>query len=327
MSKRILLTGITGLIGKSVLTRLLELYPQSDISAFIRPTSSNSKLRSIPPVVQRVLIDLADIDGLKRYLETASFDVIIHLGALRGGRKASRATYYRTNVMATEQLIDFAYRTVCHLIFCSSVGVFGAIPKEMPANNETPYQEDNYYHYTKVVCEKRINQAILKGLSAIILRPSITYGIGDKGFPWQLIKLVAYRIMPITNKNVWIHLCHIDTITAAFVNAVELMPQLKGKALNIADMEPVQLRDLVNFISRQVRDNNYPAHLNIDSKFLSWGEGFSKLLHNELWTARFQLISKSWIFDVQEAYNLLHLPEHYTVPDFKFMTDHYMQRK
>jgi dihydroflavonol-4-reductase len=326
MKSRILITGVTGLIGKAVLAKLLS-DDQLELTALVRPHTNPERYAGLPSRIDLVQIDLGDIPALTDFLANQRFDVILHIGALRGGRNATKKEFYRTNVESTEQLIEHALNTKCRLVFCSSVGVFGAIPDEMPANNETTRKDDNYYHYTKIMAEKAINQAILRGLNAVIVRPAITYGIGDNGFPYGLVKLIAHRLFMVSNKNIWMHLCHIDTITTALVNLAVSKTDIIGKSYNVADFEPVQLRDLVNFISRQLVNTNYPKYLSIDNGLLHLGEKISRMLKNELWVSRFELISHSWFYHVSEAYQDLELPFHYTIPDFRLVVADYKNTK
>ncbi|HOV16900.1 MAG TPA: NAD(P)-dependent oxidoreductase [Candidatus Cloacimonadota bacterium] len=326
--QKVLLTGITGFIGNAVLTKLLKNFSSSmEITALVRPGTDTARFDKFVGKVTIVNLDLSDIAGLKSFLSKSDFDLIIHIGALRGGRKFSKAQFYASNVQSTEQFVDYTRLHQARLIFCSSVGVFGAIPDELPANNESPYNGDNYYHYTKIACEKIINRAILGGLDAVIVRPSITYGAGDIGFPLQLVKLVKYRIFPVVKQNLWIHLCNIDTISEAFVKLATDKSKVTGKSFIVADMEPVQLQDLVNFIHREIYNSNYPKWLKVDAEILHLGERISRFLHLELWTSRFELISHSWFYQVQDAYEQLGLPKHYTIPDFSIVIDAYLKRK
>lgn len=320
---KVLITGITGLIGREVLTKLLTSDADLNITALVRPNTDKTRFERFTDRIHLEYIDIADIKALLAYLSEHRFDVFVLIGALRGGRKASRELYYRTNVQSTEQFIAAALKHQTRLIFCSSVGVFGAIPQEMPANNETEYKEDNYYHFTKVACEKLINKSILRGLNALILRPSITYGIGDQGFPAQLVKMVDKRIFPVSSKSIWMHLCHVDTIATAFVKAILDRSSVQGKAFNVADLEPVRQSDLVNFIYRQLYNKNYPEFIRIDNNLLRLGEKLARMIKNELWTSRFELISHSWFYQVHDAYETLDLPQHYTIPDFRLIIDNY----
>jgi nucleoside-diphosphate-sugar epimerase len=322
---RLLITGITGLIGRSVLSGILERHLDFQITALVRPETDKQRYAAFAGAIDVIPMDLGDIHGLKNYLRDSEFDVILHIGALRGGRRFPKAEYLKSNLLSTEQIIEYCKTKNCKLIFCSSVGVFGAIPEELPANNETPRNPDNYYHYTKIEAEKLINRAVLNGLNAAVLRPSITYGSGDQGFPYQLVKLVKTHRFPMINKRTWIHLCHVDTITNAFLWLLsnEFQP---GLALNVADREPVQLNDLVNFISRQVHGKSYHPLLTFDRKFFRWGEAVARLLKNELWVSRFQLISRSWFYGVREAYELMGIPETFTIPGIQITIKDFLER-
>ena len=322
---RLLLTGITGLIGKSVLQEVLRRDTEYQISALVRPGTIPERYQAFSTQLEVVKLDLGDAQGLQDYLAQNRFDTVMHIAALRGGRKASREEFLAANLRSTQQLAEHCLRQGSRLIYCSSVGVFGAIPDELPANRETEYKPDNLYHYTKIESEKYINQAVLKGLKAAILRPSITYGRGDRGFPFQLVKMVSQRRFPLINKRVWLHLCHVETISRAFVWLLGHNFQ-PGLALNVADREPVQLLDLVNFISRQLNRENYSSLLKLDQIFFRWGEALARTLKNELWQSRFQLISRSWFYYVADTYQLMDLPETFTIPGLQITIDDFTGR-
>lgn len=323
--KRVLITGITGLIGKAVLRKILLQHPDWQVSALIRPGTEPSRFTEFLSQIETTGIDLGDIPKLRDYLKEHSFDYVVHIGALRGGRKFDKETFYRTNVMSTEQLAEACLSSGAELVFCSSVGVFGAIPGELPANNGTTRNPDNYYHYTKIQAEQIINRYVIRGLRAVILRPSITYGRGDDGFPYTLVKLVDKGIFPMINKRTWIHLCNIETISDAFLWVLNHSHK-NALCLNVADREAIQLSDLVNFISRQLKHKNYSTYFSFDRNFFALGEFFAKKLKNELWISRFQLISRSWIYDVRETYSLMKLTERYTIPGIQETIEDYKSR-
>ncbi|MDP2173726.1 MAG: NAD-dependent epimerase/dehydratase family protein [Candidatus Cloacimonadaceae bacterium] len=319
---KLLITGITGLIGKAVLKEILAKKLGFEITALVRPQTGVDRFASFVGEVNIIELDLADNRHLKNYLWENEFDFVVHIGALRGGRRFSRQEYLAANLLSTQQIVEYCVARKAKLLFCSSVGVFGAIPNELPANNESDRNPDNYYHFTKIECEKVINRAVLNGLSAAILRPSITYGKGDKGFPYQLVAMVDKFHFMVSNKRVWIHLCHINTISSAFVWLLEndFKP---GLTLNVADREPVALFDLVNFISRQLHGKNYPPYLKLDHRLFHLGESITRVIKNELWVSRFQLISRSWFYYVRDAYELMGLEETFTIPGIQICIDDY----
>ncbi len=322
---RILITGSTGFIGRNVLQELLNAHPTWDFCALVRPKTNPGRLEGLKNALRIVEIDLADIPALKEFLFTNEFDTILHIGALRGGRQFPKSEYLKSNDHSTEQMVEYCMAKNCRLIFCSSVGVFGAIPGELPAGSETEKKADNFYHYTKIESERIINKAILTGLKAAIVRPSITYGKGDYGFPYQLVKMVHRYRFPLINKRVWLHLAHIDAVVKAFCWLAE-RDWKSGITLTVADREPVQLQALVDFISRQLHNKNYPKHLQFDRLIFAWGEKLARLLHNELWISRFELISKSWFYDVGTYYDIMDtegIKPHFTIPEFKITIEDY----
>ena len=320
---KILITGITGFIGRNVLDGIIA--EDHQICALLRPNTVKERYAKYIDKLRIEFIDLADSRGLQEFLAKERFDTTVHNGALRGGRKATRNEYDKSNVGSPQQFVAYCLATGAQLIFCSSVGVFGAIPSELPANAQSPKNADNYYHYTKIECEKYIGKAVLNGLNAMIIRPSITYGKGDYGFPYQLVKLVAGYRFPLVKKKVWIHLCHIEALVAAFKWALD-HDFKAGLTINVADREPVQLAALVDFISRQTHKRNYPRWLSLDQRFFKWGEDLARVLGSELFISRFQLISQSWFYDVQDYYALMeleHYKPHFTIPQLQTVIDFY----
>ncbi len=322
--KKLLITGITGFIGKNVARKIIDQY---EVTALIRPKSAVNRFSEFKDKINFVEIDLANIKALKAFLDKNAFDYIVHIGAIRGGRKFSKEEYQKANVFATEQLVLNAVKNNSKLLFCSSVGVFGAIPIELPANNLTPKQEDNYYHFTKIRCESIIQKYVLSGkLNAYILRPSITYGGEDYGFPYTLCKLIDKKILVYPDQPIRIHMTHIDLITEAFVKALE-SECLSGKEWIIADDKPVIFENLIQFIADKLHHKAYPDNRKIDPFFFETGERISRLINSELWVSRFELISKNWYYDVKDAYEDLKLKKYETIPMFKKTIDWYLSLK
>ncbi|MCF7794250.1 MAG: NAD(P)-dependent oxidoreductase [Candidatus Cloacimonetes bacterium] len=321
MSKKILITGISGFIGRHV-ARLLATKKGLEIHAIIRPGTLQNRIGEFDGQFIFHQIDLTDIDELKKYLQNNSFDIIYHIGALRGGRKFSKKAFFDANVNATEQLAITAQRNDSLFIFCSSVGVFGAIPLQLPANNKTKRQEDNYYHYTKIRSELIIQKMVLYGLRAVIIRPAITYGIGDYGFPYTLIKLVDKKLMFLPKNEVIIHLSSAEYLAEIFLKLLDFEPK-SGSAYNVADLEPVNLQELVDFISKELKNKSYPASRNINPKYFRWAENLARKFKSELWISRFELISKSWYYDIENTRNELAIKPPKTIPNFKNIINWY----
>lgn len=314
--KKVLLTGITGFIGRNLARKLAQ--SGYVITAIIRPDSGRSRIEHFVSGegITLLEIDLVDRHVLASHLKEHTWDLIFHIGAVRGGRDVSRKEYFRVNVEATEEIGKFARETETKLIFCSSVGVYGAIPQNLPAQVNTPFQDDNYYHYTKIEAERRLQSLVFQGLDCTIIRPAITYGEGDYGFPYTLIKLVDRGALFLPPAPVIIHLADVEMLCEAFVAAAErsLTP---GSVCNVADFEPVELRSLVDFICLQLRGKTYPEWKRLPGLVFRLGEKIADLLNNDLWKARFELISRSWYYDVSSVGEDLGVVQPSTIPTFE----------
>jgi len=319
-----LITGGTGFIGGKLLDRLIQMGAKH-LVLFVRPGTEPSRYRRFEragvKIVQGVIYDP---DALKRLFDAHSFDVVYHLAAIRGAGPLTRKEYVRTNVLATEQIARQAARTGSRLVFCSSVGVFGTIPKTLPAGEGTPYYGDTLYHQTKIRAEEHLRALIPHGLDVVIIRPTITYGIGDDGFPYALIKLVESGRFVHPSREVQIHLGDVQVLTGAFVQAAERELR-SGSTYIVADRAPVRLRALVDLISLRLKDRPYPRWKTLPSVAFDLAAFvFGEIARKEAWSVRFQLIAKSWYYDTERTERDLQLEQANTLERFGYMIEWYL---
>ena len=161
---------------------------------------------------------------------------------------------------------------------------------------------------------------------SVIIRPAITYGIGDYGFPYTLCKLVDKKMMVLPNRKVKIHLTDVKLLAQAFV-FFTTSASGKGKKYIVADREPIYLDDLVNHISLKIHDKVYPKSRIISSKLFLLGEKTAKFFKNELFVSRFELISKSWFYDVEATYQDIPLQPINTLENFDEVIKWYLESK
>lgn len=320
---RILLTGISGFVGKETAKELMK-NSENSIVGLIRPNTDHKRISDFVGEVDFVEINLCDIIKLKRFLQDNAFDVIVHIGALRGGRPESRDKYYLANIEATSVIANHCLINNIKLVYCSSVGIFGAIPKELPANELTPRNNDNYYHFTKIRSEDIINELTKQGLDSVIIRPAITYGRGDYGFPYTLCKLVDKKLMLLPSHQVKIHLTNVKSLAIAFAFCANNTTKSGAKYI-IADSEPIQLDSLVEYISKQLHGKSFPSNRIIPSFVFSLGRNLAKVFQNELFVSRFELISQSWYFDTSNSYEDLPMGTSKTLDNFQEVINFYKE--
>lgn len=322
---KILITGISGFVGKETLREIIK-NQDNKVTGLIRPHTDKERVFEFKDKIEFVEIDLCDINTMKKYLKTQDFDIIVHIGALRGGRPDAKDKYFLANVEATNVLANHCLEHQARLIYCSSVGVFGAIPQELPADEATVRQNDNYYHFTKIRSEEIISELNQKGLDSVIIRPSVTYGKGDYGFPYTLCKLVDKKMMLLPSHEVKIHLTNVHSLASAFSYFVENKLG-SGQKYIIADRNPVVLNDLVQLISQKIHNKAYPSNRLVPAKLFSLSRSVSKILKSELFVSRFELISQSWYYNVEKSYQDIPLNPTETLENFTEVIDWYLEDK
>jgi nucleoside-diphosphate-sugar epimerase len=322
--KKTLVTGATGFIGGKLLERLIKT-TAGEIVLLIRPGTARSRYARFEEAGARIeAVAMTDHNAIEHLFNSYRFDVVYHIAAIRGGRPFSWQEYFSSNVMATEYIAREVAKQEGRLVFCSSVGVFGAIPRKLPADELTPRQRDNYYHYTKIVAEERLRLMVADGLEVIIIRPVITYGTDDYGFPYSLIKLIDSKMFIHCTRDVKIHLGDVQVLVEAFIRAAEVnVPS--GSAYIVADREPVHLRALVDLINHHLKNQSYPQWKKLPGVAFDLASfTFDKLVKSDLWKARFQLISKSWYYDIGPTQRDLKITLADTLDRFSYVVDWYL---
>jgi nucleoside-diphosphate-sugar epimerase len=303
----ILMTGASGLIGRYVARKLAS---QGDCRLVCilrgggRHPQAESLVREGALVVPGNFYDPAII---KKLFEQYRFRAVIHLAAIRGGGNATPDEYQEVNVEGTKHLLREAFEHQSQkFIYCSSVGVHGTIPSEVPAAIEAPFRGDNQYHQSKIEAEEAVQSYIQKGLNAYIVRPAITYGTGDDGFPQALVSLVKKHLLWLPRKDHQIHLVDAERIAEVFSHLVA--NDVPARRIFVAaDIEPVALKDLADWIHGDLYGRPYPAFLRLPDWIFKLAFQFFQSVKNEKWMARIALLSNDWHYQCGDTYRLLGL--------------------
>jgi len=319
----ILITGGTGFIGGKLIERLIK-ENKFNITLLTRPSTKESKYSHLKNFVNIKIVNIENYSEIKNVFNQ-NFDCVYHIAGIRGAGYGTREGYIKSNVNYTKFLAEETLKQNGKFIFCSSVGVFGTTPKELPPTEHTERVGDNYYHLSKIIAEDELQKMTKDGLNLIIIRPTITYGIGDYGFPYLLIKLVDKGLFFVCKKTK-IHLVDVNYLADAFIKAANLNIK-SGSTYNVVDKSPVEIYDLINFISQKLKGKNYPKIKTLPKAFFRIGERISDLLKNKMWKARFELISKNWYYDSKTAENDLQITSKETIPNFEYVINWYKSLK
>jgi nucleoside-diphosphate-sugar epimerase len=301
MNTSIMLTGATGFIGSYIADALLS----NDTCRLITVVREKAGYKNTEYLAGRGALvytgsffDYAFIDSI---MQDNRIRTIVHCAALRGGGMDSAAAYNEINVRGTEILLEAAVRNgVEKFIFISSVGVHGTIPVKVPAGPDAEFNGDNLYHASKIAAESIVRHYSGKSLDTVILRPTITYGRGDNGFPATLAGLVRRRIFPLPMREVFIHLLDVSAL-AGLVKTIVTGGRTSGGAYIVADESPIALGNLADTIHQKIYGKPYPRVLHIPTVAYDIMAGVCSGMKNEKWATRFNLISRSWYYNISDT--------------------------
>jgi dihydroflavonol-4-reductase len=176
---RKLVMGASGYLGSHVLRLLVER--GDDVRVWLRPSSSTRAFDDLP--IEQVRGDLFDDAALReamRDVETVFYCIVDTRAWLR-----DPAPLFRTNVSALRHVLDAAAEAnVNRFVFCSTIGTV-AVSDTGPVTEDPPH---NWAHLGGAYIRSRIAAETLvlayhrdRGLPAVVLCPSTTFGPDDHG--------------------------------------------------------------------------------------------------------------------------------------------------
>jgi len=305
MRQDILITGSTGFIGRHVVRKLAR---NQDLRLICIVRGGERHPQATSLLNQGAILvggEFCDETVLEKTFGQYQVQQVLHLAAVRGARKASPAEFRRVNIEGTARLLREAYEhRVQKFVHCSSVGVYGTIPKAVPAGIETPLAGDTQYHQSKVAAEEAVEGYIQKGLNAYIVRPTIAYGPGDDGFPQTLVQLVKRHLLWLPRSSHRVHLVAAELLAEVFSRLV-VTDQCTQRIFVAADVEPVPLKDLADWIHEYFYQRPYPRFLQLPEWTFELAYHLFRGLGNEKWAVRLALISRDWYYQCADTYRLL----------------------
>lgn len=149
MTKRILITGITGFTGRYVARRFIDL--GYEIYGF-----SHVNNRKMDGVQHIYAVSLNNYDKLKQVIDQIKPHYVVHLAAISFVAHADISELYETNVMGTRNLLE-ALKNASILpesvMVASSANVYGNNDSGHPLTESTSFAPVNDYAVTKVTGE------------------------------------------------------------------------------------------------------------------------------------------------------------------------------
>lgn len=230
------------------------------------------------PRLESALGDITDEKLVKEWVE--GVEVVYHLASAHLDVALSDEHYRRVNVDGTLCLLEAALRAgVRRFVHCSSVGVIGDV-ENPPADEVSDCHPTNIYEKTKLEGERAaLDFSRRTGLPVVVMRPAWVYGPRCPRTA-KLIRTISKGRFPIfgSGKN----MRHPVYISDA-VRGLELCAEtenIQGEVFIIAGEAPVESRELVSVIAREMNIRTSQIHLPV---FLGqWGGLALELLFKPL---------------------------------------------
>jgi len=237
---RVLVTGASGFIGSHTARHLATV--GHEVLAVGRDQNRLAAMRAAGCQIQS--LDLAS-DDLSSAVTGQS--AIVHCAA-RASPWGRLEDFHRDNVVTTERLLSAAASTgtVRRFVHLSSPSIYFRHQDQynLSEDFDPPDRWPTSYARTKWESECCVRRFI--SLSPIILRPRAVFGPGDRAIVPRLIAVAERGYFPLpAHGRAWTDVTCVDNVVEAVSVALQAPDALAGRAFNITNDEPLQVRDLL----------------------------------------------------------------------------------
>ncbi|MBF8004357.1 NAD-dependent epimerase/dehydratase family protein [Pseudomonas brenneri] len=242
--KKILITGASGFVGRSLAARFL-LEPSLDVVLAIRKSVEATSDRA-------TVVSVGDINGDTQWAHALQgVDIVVHAAARAHVLSESSANpsveFRKTNVDGTLALARQAAEAgVKRFVFISSIGVNGAETREHSFTESSIVAPQAEYAFSKLEGENGLKKLLADySMELVIIRPPLVYSACAPGNFKRLVKLVSARVplpfLCVKNKRSLIALENL----VDFIFVCSAHPKAANELFLISDGEDVSTADIV----------------------------------------------------------------------------------
>jgi len=171
----VLVTGGAGLVGKELITQLLER------GKMIRAIYNKNMPGVSHPNLEQLHCSILDVEGLEDAMK--DIEEVYNCAGFVNFTAGSGEQLYKINVEGTANIVNAALdKGIKKMVHVSSVSALGRIRKNELINEKMNWTEstsNSKYGKSKFLGEMEIWRGIAEGLNAVIVNPTIILGDGD----------------------------------------------------------------------------------------------------------------------------------------------------
>jgi dihydroflavonol-4-reductase len=237
VTRRVVLTGATGFIGRHVSAHLVGR--GIDVIAVVRPESTHAA----PAGVTVVRAPLAAAALREAFKGAGS---VVHLAGVVNALDSD--IYTAVNVEGTRAVAEAADAAGARLIHVSSLAAAGPASAAAPRGEDDPPNPSTPYGRSKLASEEIVTRTA--GLAWTILRPAAVYGPGDRAM-LPLFRLANRGILPLVGQpGAAYTLVHVSDVVRAVDAALDA--PAPGDVCFVGHPRPVTAREILEAIRMAV---------------------------------------------------------------------------
>lgn len=250
MSKRIVVTGATGLIGRKLVNALINR--GDEVIVFSRDAEKANSV--FPKAVECVEWDYQKPDFWKSRLEET--DVVIHLAGINLFAKRWNDDFKKavleSREVSTRNLVE-AIKSCTNkpevFISASGIGYYGdsgdnIITEESPTGND-------FLADVCIVWESESTKVEEAGIRSVQIRTGLVLSTEDGALKQMLPPFKYFIGGPLGNGKQWASWLHIDDIVNIYTHAIDCT-ELTG-AVNAASPNPVRMKEFAKTLGKVMR--------------------------------------------------------------------------
>ena len=196
--------------------------------------------------------EIADVREYESLLKTVDDkSILINLAAEHHDNVSPVSLYDDVNVGGAENICRVAReKDIKHIIFTSSVAVYGFAPSGTDENGEISYF--NHYGRTKWLAEKVFRKWLAEdpeNRTLVIIRPTVVFGEQNRGNVYNLIKQMASGMfLMIGNGRNKKSMAYVENVAAFIESAADFKPGLH--CYNYVDKPDFDMNTLVKTVRK-----------------------------------------------------------------------------